>query len=126
MSFASPIYLLALGLVPLVLGAYMLSRRRAHKYAVRFPAVGTLAPLLPKASTWRRRLPLALFLAYGAGSALFRSWMSEEVPTHSRTLPSSLSTGPPEFPRRTRARKLVIRRGTGPRPYASTPSMATS
>ena len=63
MSFGSPVYLLALGLVPLVLGAYLLSRRRAQRYAVRFPAVGTLAPLLPKASAWRRRLPLALFLA---------------------------------------------------------------
>ena len=63
MSFASPIYLAALGLVPLVLGAYVLSRRRAQKYAVRFPAVATLAPLLPQASAWRRRLPLVLFLA---------------------------------------------------------------
>ena len=70
MSFASPIYLAALLLVPLVLGAYVLSRRRAHKYAVRFPAVGTLAPLLPKASAWRRRLPLALFLASLAVLAL--------------------------------------------------------
>jgi Ca-activated chloride channel homolog len=69
-SFASPIYLAALLLVPLLLGAYVLSRRRAQRYAVRFPAVGTLAPLLPKASAWRRRLPLALFLASLAVLAL--------------------------------------------------------
>jgi Ca-activated chloride channel homolog len=62
-SFASPIFLLALVLVPLVLGAHVLARRRARRYAVRFPGVATLAPLLPGVSAWRRRIPLALFLA---------------------------------------------------------------
>jgi Ca-activated chloride channel family protein len=62
-SFASPAFLAALGLVPLALAAHVLVRRRARRYAVRYPAVATLAPLLPNASTWRRRLPLALFLA---------------------------------------------------------------
>lgn len=63
MSFASPAFLAALALVPLLLAAHALSRHRARRYAVRFPAVATLAPLLPRASSWRRRLPLALFLA---------------------------------------------------------------
>ena len=63
MSFASPTFLAALALVPLALAAHVLVRRRARRYAVRYPAVATLAPLLPNASTWRRRLPLALFLA---------------------------------------------------------------
>ncbi|MET0835649.1 MAG: VWA domain-containing protein [Thermoleophilaceae bacterium] len=63
MSFASPAFLAALALVPLALAAHVLVRRRARRYAVRYPAVATLAPLLPNASTWRRRLPLALFLA---------------------------------------------------------------
>jgi Ca-activated chloride channel homolog len=62
-SFASPAFLATLALVPLALAAYVLSRRRARRYAVRYPAVATLAPLLPRASAWRRRLPLALFLA---------------------------------------------------------------
>ena len=62
MSFASPWFLAALALVPLALGAHVLARRRARRYAVRYPAVGTLAPLLAGASTWRRRIPLALFL----------------------------------------------------------------
>jgi Ca-activated chloride channel family protein len=62
-SFASPAFLAALALVPLALAAHVLVRRRARRYAVRYPAVATLAPLLPNASTWRRRLPLALFLA---------------------------------------------------------------
>jgi Ca-activated chloride channel family protein len=62
-SFASPAFLAALALVPLVLAAHVVARRRARRYAVRFPAVATLAPLLPRVSSWRRRLPLALFLA---------------------------------------------------------------
>jgi Ca-activated chloride channel homolog len=62
-SFASPGFLAALALVPLALAAHVLARRRARRYAVRYPAVTTLAPLLPRASAWRRRVPLALFLA---------------------------------------------------------------
>jgi Ca-activated chloride channel homolog len=63
MSFASPVYLAALALVPLALLANAASRRRARRYAVRFPGVATLAPLLPRMPVWRRRVPLALFLA---------------------------------------------------------------
>jgi Ca-activated chloride channel homolog len=62
-SFAEPAFLAALALVPLALAAQILARRRARRYAVRFPGVPTLAPLLPRASAWRRRVPLALFLA---------------------------------------------------------------
>lgn len=63
MSFASPAFLAALALVPLVLGAQVAARRRKRRYAVRFPAVATLSPLLPRVPSWRRRAPLALFLA---------------------------------------------------------------
>ena len=70
MSFASPVFLAALALVPAVLAAHVVSRRRARRYAVRFPAVATLAPLLPRVSSWRRRLPLALFLASLAALSL--------------------------------------------------------
>jgi Ca-activated chloride channel homolog len=62
-SFASPAFLAALAIVPLALVAYSLSRRRARRYAIRYPGVATLAPLLPRASSWRRIVPLALFLA---------------------------------------------------------------
>jgi Ca-activated chloride channel family protein len=62
-SFASPGFLAALALVPLALVAYSASRRRARRYAVRYPGVATLAPLLPRVSSWRRLLPLTLFLA---------------------------------------------------------------
>ena len=63
MSFASPLFLAALVLVPLALGAQLLVRRRTRRYAVRFPGVATLAPLLPRVPSWRRQAPLALFLA---------------------------------------------------------------
>ena len=70
MSFASPIYLLALAVVPLAFLVQAAARRRARRYAVRFPGVPTLAPLLPRVSPWRRRIPLALFLAALAALAL--------------------------------------------------------
>ena len=70
MSFASPLFLAALVLVPLALGAHLLARRRARRYAVRFPGVATLAPLLPRVPSWRRQAPLALFLAALAAFAL--------------------------------------------------------
>jgi Ca-activated chloride channel homolog len=57
-------------LVPLALGAHLLARRRARRYAVRFPGVATLAPLLPRVPSWRRQAPLALFLAALAAFAL--------------------------------------------------------
>jgi Ca-activated chloride channel homolog len=69
-SFASPIYLAALALVPLALLAHSLSRRRGRRYAVRYPGVATLAPLLPRVSSWRRIVPLTLFLASLAVLAL--------------------------------------------------------
>jgi Ca-activated chloride channel homolog len=62
-SFASPAFLAALAIVPIALLAHSLSRRRARRYAVRYPGVATLAPLVPRVSSWRRLLPLTLFLA---------------------------------------------------------------
>lgn len=70
MSFASPAFLAALALVPLAIVAHSLSRRRARRYAVRYPGVATLAPLLPRLSSWRRIVPLTLFLASLAMLAL--------------------------------------------------------
>ena len=70
MSFVSPGFLAALALVPLALIAHSAARRRARRYAVRYPGVATLAPLLPRVSSWRRLLPLTLFLASLAMLAL--------------------------------------------------------
>lgn len=70
MTFAEPIFLLALLVVPAALAAHVASRRRARRYAVRFPAAGTLALAASGTPMWRRRLPIALLLAALATLAL--------------------------------------------------------
>jgi Ca-activated chloride channel family protein len=67
MSFAAPGWLAALALVPVAITATIAARRRARRYAVRFPAVSTLE-LLGVTRSWRRRIPAVL--ALGAIAAL--------------------------------------------------------
>lgn len=70
MSFASPSWLLALLAVPLALAAQYLLRRRARRYAIRFPALDTLREAATGAATWSRHVPVALLLAGIAALAL--------------------------------------------------------
>jgi Ca-activated chloride channel homolog len=63
MSFANPLWLLALAALPLTLLAQHARRRRARRYAVRFTGVGTLKLATGAAPSWRRHLPAALALA---------------------------------------------------------------
>ena len=63
MSFSSPVWLLGLALVPLAILAYAWSRRRAQRYAVRFPAVSTVRAAVAATPSWERHLPAALALA---------------------------------------------------------------
>ena len=63
MSFATPIWLLGLALVPLALLAYQASRRRGSRYAVRYTAVPALRVAAGVVPAWRRHLPAALALA---------------------------------------------------------------
>jgi Ca-activated chloride channel homolog len=65
-SFAAPLFLLALLMVPLALLLYVLARRRGRRYAVRYPGVPTLAALGPTESRWLAHLPTALFLLAAA------------------------------------------------------------
>jgi Ca-activated chloride channel family protein len=69
-SFADPVLLLALLLVPAALAAQAAGRRRARRYAVRFPAVATLALAAGRTPAWRRHLPIALLLGALAALAL--------------------------------------------------------
>ena len=87
MSFASPLWLAALALVPLAIVASVLARRRARRYAVRFPAVSTVA-LLGATRSRRRHLPAALLLAALAALvlALARPHVSESAPVHEGTV----------------------------------------
>jgi Ca-activated chloride channel family protein len=62
-SFASPLWLLALLAIPLALLALHASRRRARRYEIRFPAVSSMIAALPAVPLWRRVLPTALVLA---------------------------------------------------------------
>ncbi len=63
MSFAAPIWLAALALVPIAIAASVAMRRRARRYAVRFPAVATLQLAAGEGASWRRHLPAAFALA---------------------------------------------------------------
>ena len=65
MSFADPLWLLLLVLLPLALLGQRLSRRRAKAYAVRFPAAATLQRALDEGADrrLRRQLPIAALLA---------------------------------------------------------------
>jgi Ca-activated chloride channel homolog len=76
MSFADPLWLLALALIPVALIAQRLARRRTRTYAARYPAAATLQQALVevRGSRWRRQLPaaallLALALLVGAVAA---------------------------------------------------------
>jgi Ca-activated chloride channel family protein len=63
MSFASPLSLLALLLVPVALAAYLWARRRRRRYAVRFPGVSTLREVVATTPAWQRHLPTAFVVA---------------------------------------------------------------
>ena len=63
MSFSSPIGLLALLAIPALIWLTMVSRARAKRYAVRFPAVSTLVAAAGTAPAWRRHVPTALACA---------------------------------------------------------------
>jgi Ca-activated chloride channel homolog len=61
MTFASPLALLALPLVPLVVVALLLARRRPVRYAVRYPALDVLAGVVRQERRFRW-LPAVLLL----------------------------------------------------------------
>jgi Ca-activated chloride channel family protein len=87
-SFASPGWLAALALIPLGFLLYALARRRRRRWAVRFPAVATVAAVAPRPSAWRRRVPAALLaLAVVAlVGALARPQSTVAVPVERATI----------------------------------------
>jgi Ca-activated chloride channel homolog len=70
MSFQAPIFLLGLAVVPLALAALVLARRRPARYVVRFPALPTLAAVVPRGARWRRVVPPAMLCLALTGLAL--------------------------------------------------------
>lgn len=88
MTFAAPELLLALLVVPVALGAYVVAGRRRARYAVRFTNVDLLANLLPRRPAWRRHVPPVLYLAAMAALALAlaRPSMTIAVPRDDATI----------------------------------------
>ena len=62
MSFGAPLWLLALTFVPVGIVSALVARRRARRYAARFPATVTLRAAAATDPSWQRHLPAALLL----------------------------------------------------------------
>jgi Ca-activated chloride channel homolog len=88
MSFASPLWLLALALVPALVVAYRLARRRSKRYALRFTAVSTVREAVAATPSWGRHAPAALALAAVAllAIALARPRVTDRVATQQASL----------------------------------------
>lgn len=88
MSFASPWFLLALLLVPLVALAYAAAQRRRVRYATRFTNLDVLASVVGTTSALRRHLPAALLLLAAAALivGLARPHRSVAVPREQATI----------------------------------------
>jgi len=87
-SFADPLWLVALLAVPLALLAYLHNRSRAKRYAVRFTGVQTLRVAAMGSSSWWRHVPAALLLAALAALtlALARPHQTIRVPIQSASI----------------------------------------
>jgi Ca-activated chloride channel family protein len=88
MSFADPVWLFFLVLVPLVLLAQRHLQRRTRRYAVRFTAVDTLRAAAELPRSWRRLLPVVpLLLALAlVPVALARPRVTHRVPIRDASL----------------------------------------
>ncbi len=83
MNMQWPATLLLLGLVPLIVAAYLWMLRRRRRYTIRFSSLALVREALPHQSRLRRHLPFALFLS-GLTSLIFamgRPTATVNVPT---------------------------------------------
>jgi Ca-activated chloride channel family protein len=62
-TFASPLFLLGLLVVPLAIAAWVARRQRVRRYAIRFPAVSSAVAAVGRTPAWRPFVPMALLLA---------------------------------------------------------------
>jgi Ca-activated chloride channel family protein len=87
-SFSSPWFLVTLLLVPLVLAFAIWMDRRRARYAVAFTNLDLLAQVASRQRSWRRWVPLALFLLAlaAASTALARPRAAVSVPANRATV----------------------------------------
>ncbi|HEX6290575.1 MAG TPA: VWA domain-containing protein [Herpetosiphonaceae bacterium] len=62
MDWFWPGFLPLLGLMPLLVAAYLWVLRRKRRFAVRYSSLSLIRAALPRSARWRRHLPFALFL----------------------------------------------------------------
>lgn len=88
MNLLWPGFLLLLGLIPLIVAAYIWMLRRRRRFAVRYSSLALVREALPSQSLWRRHLPFALFLLALASLviALGRPVTSVSVPSGRATI----------------------------------------
>ena len=79
MSLENPIWLAVLAVIPIAFLLHRLARRRRRKYAVRFPALPTLADVVHRPPAWRRRLPAGLLALAVAAMAVALAKPQREV-----------------------------------------------
>ncbi len=82
MSFAWPLALLSVLVVPLIVGVYWWLMRRRRRQAVRYSSVALLRSVVPRRKRWQRHLPIALVLAslLALGLAAARPHVVRDVP----------------------------------------------
>jgi len=87
-TFADPLLLIGLLIVPAALIGYRLVQRRRSRYAVRFTNVDLLENLVPRRPAWRRHVPPALYLVAMTALvvALARPSMAVAVPREEATI----------------------------------------
>jgi Ca-activated chloride channel family protein len=56
------LFLLLLGIIPLIVAIYIVQLRRRRRYAVRFSSLALVRDTVPRTSRLRRHLPFVLFL----------------------------------------------------------------
>ena len=88
MTFADPILLLGLLVVPAAVVLYRIVQRRRSRYAVRFTNVDLLGNLVPRTPAWRRHVPPAFYVVAMAALvlALARPSMAVQIPREEATI----------------------------------------
>ena len=88
MSFASPAWLAVAFAVPAALLVQWLVRRRARRYALRFPALTSVREAVGRTGGWRRHIPLVAMLLGVAvlAAALARPRVSSSMLLRSASL----------------------------------------